>query len=86
MAEGLTQLKFSQLTDIPIGTLQSYENNKRTVNEINLIKVTKNKQLKKYAYWLATDDTLPESGQVCPDFSILLQCGIINEEKNSQRA
>ena len=86
LAEEMTQSQFSQLTSIPIGTLQNYENNKRTVNELNLSKISKNKQLKKYAYWLVTDDVIPDAGQVCPSFSILLHCGIIKEEIKELRA
>ncbi len=86
IAEGLKQAEFSQLTDIPIGTIQNYENGKRTVNEVNLTKVTKHERFKKYAYWLATDEVLPESGQIAPDFSILLDCGVIDADEDAQKS
>lgn len=85
IAEGLKQAEFAEITEIPIGTIQNYENGKRTVNEVNLKKVTKHEMFKKYAYWLTTDETLPESGQIAPDFSILLECGIVNAEDDAAK-
>lgn len=48
--------------------------------------ITNNERFEKYTYWLMTGKTLPESGQVCPDFSILSQCGIIDAETMEKRA
>lgn len=86
LSEGLSQSQFCQLVDMSIVSLRNYELGKRTVNEINLIKITSCERFDKYAYWLLTGKTLPESGQVCPAFSIQEQCGIISEEKNIKRA
>ncbi|WGW00330.1 helix-turn-helix transcriptional regulator [Vibrio sp. YMD68] len=86
IAEELSQLDFSQLTDISIDSLRSYENDRRTVNEINMIKVTKHERFKKYAYWLTTDETLPESGQIAPDFSILLELGIVEKSTDDKKS
>ena len=86
IAEGLNQNEFSQALDIPIDSIRSYENERRTVNEINMIKITNHHRFKKYTFWLMTNDVLPESGQISPDFSILLQCKIISGENISKRA
>ncbi|WP_234494835.1 helix-turn-helix domain-containing protein [Vibrio maritimus] len=79
IAEGLTQDEFSQLIDVPLVSVRSYELGKRSVNEKNLMKVTKHERFDKYAYWIATDKTLPESGQIAPDFTILLELGIVEK-------
>ncbi|UJF17227.1 helix-turn-helix domain-containing protein [Vibrio sp. SS-MA-C1-2] len=77
ISEGLSQTEFSQLVDISIDSLRSYENERRTVNEVNLIKLTNHLRFKKYTLWLMTGEVAPEAGQVCPAFSIQAQCGII---------
>ncbi|EGQ7984224.1 helix-turn-helix transcriptional regulator [Vibrio vulnificus] len=85
IAERLTQEEMSQLVDIPLVSLRSYELEKRSVNEKNLIKVTQNERFDKYAYWLTTDKTLPESGQIAPDFSILLELGIVEKSTDDKK-
>ncbi len=77
MEEGLSQAELSQLTDIPIDSIKAYESERRSVNEGNLIKITCHPQFFKYALWLTTGQTAPESGQVCPEFSIQEKCGLI---------
>jgi len=62
IAEALSRSEMSQLVDIPVGTLRDYEQNRRSPKGENLIKITKHERFKKYAYWLATDEVLPESG------------------------
>lgn len=86
IAEQLTQEEMSQLIDIPLVSLRSYELGKRSVNEKNLIKVTKHERFQKYAFWLTTDEVLPESGQISPDYSILLELGIVDVEDSPKRA
>ncbi len=78
ISEELTQDAFCQLIDIPLVSLKNYELGKRSVNEKNLTKITNHERFKKYTFWLMTGDTLPESGQVSPDFSILLDCGVVD--------
>lgn len=34
------------------------------------MKVAKNPRFKKYAYWLSTDETMPEVGQISPALSL----------------
>ncbi|MBE8577959.1 helix-turn-helix domain-containing protein [Vibrio sp. OPT18] len=86
IAEGLSRSEMSQLVDIPIGTLRDYEQEKRSPRGEILIKITQHERFDKYAYWLTTDKTLPESGQVSPDFSILLDCGVIDAKGAQKRA
>lgn len=83
--EGLSQLELAQLIDISKGTLQNYEQGKNLLSEINLMKITNHPQLFKYTLWLMTGKTAPESGQICPAFSIQEQLGII-EPKAEKRA
>ncbi len=85
IAEKLSQLELSQLIDISIDSVRSYENERRTVNETNLMKITKHERFEKYAFWLMTDKTLPKSGQIAPDFSILLECGVIDASENAPK-
>lgn len=76
----------AQLIDIPLGTLRDYEQEKRIPKGDNLIKITSHERFDKYAYWLATDKTLPEVGQISPEFSILLELGIVDVEDSQKRA
>ncbi len=85
IAEGLSQPKMAQLIDIPVGSLRNYEQDRKELKTENLMKITKNKRFKKYAYWLATDEVLPESGQIAPDFSILLELGIVEDDTDEQK-
>lgn len=77
MGEGLSQDGFSQLIDISKGTLQNYEQGKNLLSEESLMKITNHPQFQKYTLWLMTGQTAPESGQVCPEFSIQEKCGLI---------
>ncbi|PKF48704.1 helix-turn-helix domain-containing protein [Enterovibrio nigricans] len=76
LEEGLSQSEFSQLTDIPTGTIQNYEQGKRTLNEENLSKITSNSRIFKYTLWLVTGKTAYESGQICPAYSTQEKCGL----------
>ncbi|KPU82162.1 XRE family transcriptional regulator [Psychromonas sp. PRT-SC03] len=80
LSEKLTQFEFSQCVDIPIGSIKNYEQGLRNPTSENLLKITAHLLFKKYALWLMTGDTAPESNQPRPDFSILLRCGLIDEE------
>ncbi len=85
IAEGLSQSEMAQLVDISIGTLRGWEQERREIKGETLMKITKHHQLEKYAFWLTTDKTLPESGQIAPDFSILLECGVIDASDDVQK-
>ncbi|CAK1695337.1 Transcriptional regulator [Vibrio crassostreae] len=83
IAERLGREDMSQLTDIPRGTIRNYEQGVNKPNVETLTKITNNECFKKYTYWLMTDEVLPESGQISPDFSILSELGIV--EKTTSR-
>lgn len=78
IAEGFSQKDMAQLIDIPIGTLKNYEQDRNALTFETVSKIASHERFKKYAYWLTTGETLPESGLISPDFSILLECGVIN--------
>lgn len=85
IAEGLSQPQMAQLIEIPIGSLRDWEQERRIPGSDFLMKITQHERFDKYAYWLATGKTLPESGQVAPDFSILLECGVIAASDDAQK-
>ncbi|MCG9628586.1 helix-turn-helix domain-containing protein [Vibrio mediterranei] len=86
IAEGLSQPKMAQLIDMPIGTLRNCEQDRTELKIETLMKITKHERFKKYAFWLTTNEVLPESGQISPDYSILLELGIVDVEDSPKRA
>lgn len=68
-AEGLTRQEFADVVGLPYGTVTNYESRGKQVTEGALMKVAKNPRFKKYAYWLSTDETMPEVGQISPALS-----------------
>ena len=86
LAESLEREEMAQLVDIPRGTLRNYEQGIRDPKGETLTKITNTERFEKYTFWLMTGKVLPESGQVCPDFSIQLQCGIITEMNSRMQA
>ncbi len=85
ITEGLEREDMAQLVDIPRGTIRNYEQGVREPKGETLMKITNHERFKKYAFWLMTGDTLPESGQVSPDFSILLECGVIDASDDAAK-
>jgi len=85
ISEELSQPDMAQLIDMSVNSLRAYEQAKRGVSEENLIKITNHPRFIKYTLWLMTGETLPESGQICPVFSVLEQCGLTvgGEEKRA---
>ena len=82
LEEKLTQVEFCQLIDIPVISIQNYEREIRSPSGDNLMKIVNHPQFEKYALWFVTGKTAPESGQICPAFSIQEQCGItVNKEE-----
>lgn len=65
-AEGMTRQEFADCVGLPYGTVTNYEVRGKQVTEGALLKVTKHPKFKKYAYWLSTDETMPEVGQISP--------------------
>jgi transcriptional regulator with XRE-family HTH domain len=69
-AEGMTRQEFADAVGLPYGTITNYESRGKQVTEGALMKVTKHPRFKKYAYWLSTDETMPEVGQISPALSL----------------
>lgn len=76
----------AQLIDIPVGTLRNCEQSRKELKSESLIKITENERFKKYTYWLMTGEVLPESGQISPDFSILLELGIVDPNTDVEKS
>ncbi|ENT9615616.1 TPA: helix-turn-helix domain-containing protein [Salmonella enterica subsp. enterica serovar Aberdeen] len=68
-AEGMTRQEFADAIGLPYGTITNYETKGIQVTEGAFTKVTKHPRFKKYAYWLSTDETMPEVGQISPSLS-----------------
>lgn len=69
-AEGLSRQQFFELTGIPAGTQKYYETGRvEKIGSDILLKITLHSQFSKYALWLMTDTTAPESGQIAPSLS-----------------
>ncbi len=69
-AEGLTQIDVCQLLDFSISTLKKYETGVIEPGASALMKYTSHPRFKKYAYWLTTDETMPEVGHISPPLSL----------------
>ncbi|MEW2681599.1 helix-turn-helix transcriptional regulator [Vibrio cholerae] len=85
ISEGLEREEMAQLVDIPRGTIRNYEQGINKPSSENLMRITNFDCFQKYTFWLMTGKTLPESGQVCPDFSILLELGIVEDDASTQK-
>lgn len=68
-AEGLTQGGFSELIGIGLSTIKNYETGQKEVGLAVIDKIIKHPQFTKYALWLMTGNTAPESGQISPALS-----------------
>jgi len=70
LEEELTQEDFSQLIDISVHSVKSYESKRREVHSKNLLKIVNHPRFSKYTLWLLMDDfdeeTNKKSGQVKP--------------------
>lgn len=84
LSERLSRAELAQLVDIPRGTIRNYEQGVSDPKTETLAKITSHPRFEKYVLWLMTGNTNVEFGQVCPDFSILLDCGFIAEEEEKQ--
>ncbi|HGJ5884195.1 hypothetical protein [Arsenophonus sp.] len=65
-AEGINRQKFSEMLDIPYGSLNNYETKNIQVTESVLTKITNHPMFKKYTLWLMNDSTAEEYGQIAP--------------------
>lgn len=65
-AEGLTQVKFGEISGIAQGTIKNYESGQSEPGLQIVLRITNTPQLQKYTLWLMTDETAPEAGQISP--------------------
>ncbi|MEL5452313.1 helix-turn-helix transcriptional regulator [Serratia bockelmannii] len=65
-AEGLTQVKFCEISGIALSTLKNYEGGHREPGLHVVLQVTNTPMFHKYTLWLMTDKTSPQSGQIAP--------------------
>ncbi|EKN3347492.1 helix-turn-helix domain-containing protein [Yersinia ruckeri] len=66
IAEEITQVRFCEMTGIPLGTLKRYEGGHSEPSVAALLQLTKHPLFEKYTLWLMTDKTAPEAGQIAP--------------------
>ncbi len=67
-AEGLSQDAFAKETGLNYQTLRNYEGGRRgSIGSEQLAKITEHPRFEKYALWLVTGKTAPESGQISPE-------------------
>lgn len=65
-SERLNRRQFSELIDIPYGTITYYET-KRSIPPTDVImKMLNHPKFKKYMMWFISDEIAPESGQIAP--------------------
>ncbi|WP_406732708.1 helix-turn-helix transcriptional regulator [Vibrio scophthalmi] len=81
--ERYSQREFAEMVDIPIGSLEAYLSGRSIPSTLAVMKIVNHVKFEKYTLWLMTGKIAPENGQVCPSFSILEQCGLL--EKQSQK-
>lgn len=65
-AEGLTQVKFCEISGLALSTLKNYEGGHAEPGLQVVLKITNTPQFEKYTLWLMTDKTAPEAGQISP--------------------
>lgn len=83
-AEGMTRQEFADCVGLPYGTITNYEVRGKQVTEGALFKVTKHPRFKKYAYWLLTDETMPQAGQISPPLSLDGSCNLEGDQGLTQ--
>ncbi len=67
-AERMPQFDFAVETGINIATVRNCEQGRRTsIGSDQLLKITTHPRFMKYALWLMTGQTAPESGQISPE-------------------
>lgn len=65
-AEGLTQIKFCELLQLPLSTLKNYEGDHSNPALSTILQITNHPRFEKYTLWLLNDKTAPEAGQIAP--------------------
>ncbi|EBW4977768.1 XRE family transcriptional regulator [Salmonella enterica subsp. enterica serovar Kentucky] len=72
-AEGLTQVKFCEISGLALSTLKNYEGGHAEPGLGVVMKITNTPQFQKYTLWLMTDKTAPQAGQIAPAFAHIWQ-------------
>jgi transcriptional regulator with XRE-family HTH domain len=62
----LSQDKFAKLTGISLSSIKRYEGDGYDISYSALQKLVNSDECQKYALWLISDKTAPESGQIAP--------------------
>lgn len=67
-AEGLSRDDFARETGMKFQSLVNYESGRNSsIGSEQLAKITEHPRFQKYALWLVTGTTAPESGQISPE-------------------
>ncbi|MEX6277113.1 helix-turn-helix domain-containing protein [Providencia hangzhouensis] len=65
-SERLNRRQFSELVDIPYGSLTYYETNRSKPPTEVTMKILSHPQFIKYTMWFMTGEIAPEAGQIAP--------------------
>ncbi|HBC5824409.1 TPA: helix-turn-helix transcriptional regulator [Escherichia coli] len=65
-AEDLSRRQFSDITGIPLNTIQKYETGHQPARAELVERVLQVDRFKKYALWLMTGQVSPDNGQIAP--------------------
>lgn len=65
-AEGLTQIKFCEISGIALSSLKNYEGGHAEPGIQVILQILNSSAFEKYTMWLMTDKTAPEAGQIAP--------------------
>lgn len=82
--ERYNQREFAESIDTPLRSVQNYLSGKQEPTAGVLMKIVNHPNYKKYALWLMTGEVAPDNGQVCPSFSILEQCDLVESESQKR--
>lgn len=84
IAEGLKLTELSTILNLDVGILSEFEKGSSGIFGEIVAKATNNVRFKKYTFWLMTGETLPESGQICPELPIQERCGLLPANAKSK--
>jgi transcriptional regulator with XRE-family HTH domain len=65
-SEYMTRKQFSEVTGVPVGTLNYYETGRSTPPTDVSMKILNIPLFTKYTLWFMTDKVAPEAGQIAP--------------------
>ncbi|EBG4562145.1 helix-turn-helix transcriptional regulator [Salmonella enterica] len=65
-AEGLTQVKFCEISGVALSSLKNYEGGHKEPGFQIVKQIVNAPQFKKYTLWIMTDETAPQAGQIAP--------------------